>query len=250
MLLDRLDPTGFHLLRGAAIDAAAPLTAAGRAVVRTADSAEDAVAAYLFAGSQNQTLHTELTRARRALIQAKVTQDENGRLRRALKLVEGHPTTIATARLIGSDFASPRRFATLSAGTRQGVAPGQPVIAADGLVGRILESGAIASRVLLLTDSESAVPVRLVRDETPALMRGAGDGTVIVHALLPGAAPFRKGDVVTTSGAGGIYAPDIPVATIAVVNGDTAIAWPLANPATLDFAIVERPYQPEPASKP
>jgi rod shape-determining protein MreC len=117
----------------------------------------------------------------------------------------------------------------------------------DGLVGRILETGASASRVLLLTDADSTVPVRLVRNGLPALVRGRGDSTVSVTALLPGSRPFRRGDVVKTSGTGGIYPPGIPVAVVVLVDGDTAVGWPLAHPETLDFAMVLRPYLAQPA---
>jgi rod shape-determining protein MreC len=245
IFLSRVDPTGFGRLRGAAIDAGAPVSKAGRQVVRGAGSLEEQVQAYFFAARQNQALREELAVARRKLIETQALRLENAKLRRTLKLTEEARATVAVARLIGSDFTSARRFATLSAGTRQGVQPGQPVIAADGLVGRILEAGATASRVLLLTDGESTVPVRLARDGTPALIRGRGDGTLSIRSLMPGASPFKRGDVVLTSGTGGIYPPSVPVAVITQVDGDSAVAWPLASPDSLDFATVQELYQPD-----
>ena len=95
---------------------------------------------------------------------------------------------------------------------RPGVAPGQPVRAPDGLIGRVLETGRWASRVLLITDGASNVPVRLVRDGTPALAVGRGDGTIELRTLEVGQNPFRRGDIFVTSGTGGIFPPDIPVA--------------------------------------
>lgn len=244
VMLSQLDPNSFSQLRTTAFDASTPVAAAGRGVIRAAQNTEEAVTAYFRAGSQNTALREEMTRARRALIEAQTIKRQNAVLRRTLKLIDHHSETIVTARLIGSSLSSARRFATLAAGSGEGVEPGQPVISADGLVGRILDSGHSASRVLLLTDGESAVPVRLTRNGVPALARGRGDGTVRIGALLPGAHPFRKGDVVATSGTGGIYPPDVPVAIITQVDGDSAIAWPLANPETLDFAVVRTPYQP------
>jgi rod shape-determining protein MreC len=244
VMLNRLDPVGFAALRAAAIDVTAPLTGTGRSLIRGVQTAEDNITAYFRAGSQNQTLRAEMAKARRGLIEAQTLRRQNIQFRKLLKLIEHDSETVVTARLIGSSLSAARRFGTLAAGARDGVRPGEPVISTDGLVGRVLEVGNSASRVLLLTDPESTVPTRLIRSGVAALARGRGDGRLQITSLLPGARPFRKGDVVTTTGTGGLYPPDVPVAVITDVEGDTAIAWPLANPATVDFAVVRKPYQP------
>lgn len=244
VMLNRLDPEGFSSLRAVALDVTAPITGAGRSGIRSIQNVEDYVTGYFRAGNQNQALRKEMAQARRDLIEAKTLRRQNTQLRKLLKLVEHRSETVVTARLIGSSLTSARRFGTLAAGVRDGVRPGQPVISVDGLVGRVLEVGNSASRILLLTDGESTVPVRLIRSGTAALARGRGDGRLLVTSLLPGSRPFRKGDVVTTTGTGGLYPPDVPVAVITEVEGDTALAWPLANPATVDFGVVQKPYQP------
>jgi rod shape-determining protein MreC len=114
----------------------------------------------------------------------------------------------------------------------------------DGLVGRVLEAGRWAARVLLVTDGASNVPVRLVRDGTPAIAVGRGDGTIELRTLEVGANPFRVGDVLVTSGIGGIFPPNIPVARVVRLQGDTAFARPIEDPGRADFAIVQRVYQP------
>ena len=101
---------------------------------------------------------------------------------------------------------------------------------ADGLIGRVIETGRWASRVLLVTDGASNVPVRLVRDGTPAIATGHGDGTIDLKTLEVGRNPFRRGDVLVTSGVGGVYPPDIPVAVVVRVEGDRTVAKPLADP--------------------
>jgi rod shape-determining protein MreC len=244
VMLSRLDPAGFSMLRSTAIDVTAPVAGVGRVVVTGVQKIEEGVTAYFRAGYQNKALRAEMRHARRALIEAQSVRRQNIQLRKTLKLVDHHSETVVTARLIGSSLSSARRLATLAAGAGDGVRPGQPVISADGLVGRVLETGKSASRVLLLTDAASTVPVRLVRNGVAALARGRGNGTVRITSLLPGARPFREGDIVTTSATGGIYPPDVPVAVITSIDGDSAIAWPLANPETVDFAVVRQPYKP------
>ena len=239
-----IDPRAFATIKGGALDATAPVGAAGRSVVRFIGGIGDGIANYVRAGSQNARLHRQLAEARRELVRRQAQDYENRRLRALLGLARGAQDEVTVARIVGSSFASPRRLATLSAGASAGVEIGQPVRSPDGLIGRVLETGRWASRVLLVTDGASSVPVRLPRDGTPAIAVGRGDGTIELRTLEVGQNPFRPGDVLVTSGIGGIFPPDVPVARVIRIEGDTAIARPAADPARIDFAIVQRVYQP------
>lgn len=239
-----IDPRGFAAIKGAALDISAPVGGAGRSVVRFIGGIGDTIGDYFRAGSQNDRLRRELAEARRELTQRQAQDFENRRLRALLGLAQGIADEVAVARITGSSFESPRRLATLSAGSGSGVEVGQPVRSPDGLIGRVLETGRWASRVLLITDGASSVPVRLPRDGTPAIAVGRGDGTIELRTLEVGQNPFRVGDVLVTSGIGGLFPPDVPVARVSAIRGDTAIARPVADPARLDFAVVQRAYQP------
>lgn len=239
-----IDPRGFAAVKGAALDATAPISAGGRSVVRFFTGSGEAIAAYVQAGSQNQRLERELRDARRQIIEAQAIRSENRRLRQVLGLAAATENEVAVARIVGSSFDSPRRLATLMAGASSGVRVGQPVRAPDGLIGRVLETGRWASRVLLITDGESNVPVQLPRTGRPALAVGRGDGSIELRTLEVGANPFRVGDILVTSGTGGIFPPNIPVARVTALDGDSAVAAPLADPARIDFALVLRMFSP------
>ena len=71
------------------------------------------------------------------------------------------------------------------------------------------------------------------------------DGAIDVRPLEVGRNPFRRGDIIITSGTGGLYPPVVPVARVVKLQDDWAIALPLADPATTSFAIVEPPFEPE-----
>ena len=196
-------------------------------------------------------MEAELRQNRAALIEAKATARENYRLKRLSHLIGNNPGAIVSAQLIASTGASARRYATLSAGASQGVTGGQPVRTSEGLVGRVVAAGRVTARVLLITDGGAVVPVRRLSDGQPALATGRGDGGLDIRALQAGSNPFKAGDVFVTSGAGGIYPPDIPVALAKIERRDFTIARPLADPARLDFAIVLPPYvAPDPALLP
>lgn len=250
LLLAHFDPRSFTTVRGAAIDMGAWLTGTARIAVRGAAEASAEVDAYFDAAAQNRRLKQELAVERRRAIAAKALVLENARLKKLARVVEHLPTPLLSARIVGSSASGQRRFATLAAGRRDGVGPGMPVRSPEGLIGRVFEAGQFASRVLLLTDGESAVPVRVTRNGSAALMTGRGDGYVELRGLSVGGQPFHRGDLAVTSGTGGIYAPNIPVAVVTSVHGDRATAVPLANPATVDFGVVYPIYQPPAEDRP
>jgi rod shape-determining protein MreC len=238
ILIARFDPLAFEGIRGLALDATTPVSALTRPIVRGSGSVASDVGGYFGAVSENKRLHEQLDQARRDLIQARVLAFENVRLKRTLRLVGGQTQPIVAARIVGSDLSGTRRFATLAAGSDDGIAPGQPVRSADGLVGRIAEVGGHAARIVLLTDGGSAVPLRVARTGEPALAEGRGDGALEIHSTTVGGPGFRRGDLLVTSGVGGVYPPDLPVAIVTGTSGEIATARPLADPAKLDFAVV------------
>lgn len=255
LLLSRLDPRAFGTLRGVVVDAGALFAGIGRTAIEAGQAAGDAMDAYVTAGSQNALLKQQLAAERRAVIASRTIAAENARLKKLVRLSEHLPKPILSARLIGSTPTGQRRFAILSAGNADGVRPGMAVRSPEGLIGRVFESGIFASRILLLTDGETAVPVKVVRNGLPALATGQGDGTMEIRGLTAGGRQFRRGDLAVTSGTGGVYTPNIPVAVVTEVRGDRAIARPLADPARADFAVVypifqalitEMPVQPKP----
>jgi len=245
VLIARFDPLAFQGIRGLALDMTAPIATATRPIVRGGGSLASDIGDYFNAASENRALRSQLADAQRGLIQARVLAFENARLKRTLKLVGDQSQPIVAARIVGSDLSGTRRFATLAAGRADGVETGEPVRAADGLVGRIAEVGAHASRIVLLTDGGSAVPLRSVRTGEAALGEGRGEGTIEIHSTVVGGPGFRRGDLLVTSGVGGVYPPDLPVGVVTSASGEIATAIPLAQPAKLDFALV-LPQAPAP----
>lgn len=239
----RFDPAGHAAIQSVFADLTAPVAIAGRNVSGGVADAYEGVAAYIDAGSKNRALDAELRGARARLIEAQAIERENHRLKRLARVVETSRDPVVAARLIASTGANVHRYATLSAGSRNGVVSGQPVRSSEGLVGRVVAAGQVTARVLLIIDSGNVVPVKRLSDGLPALATGRGDGALIIRALQAGGNPFKQNDLLITSGAGGIYPPGVPVAVVRALTNDAAIARPLADPARLDLAIVERPFQ-------
>ena len=244
-VLSVADPVGFAALRVAAHEITAPVARTSRSVIGSISGIDDAVSAYVGAGSQNRRLRTELADTRRELVATSTLQEENRQLKMLLKLQEADKTAIANGYLLTSASTSSKRIALLSIGRNVGIASGQPVRGADGLIGRILSSGPSVSQVLLLTDVDNIIPIRRARDGLPALSSGRGNGDLDIRTLNIANNPFKPGDILVTSGTGGLYPPNIPVAIVVRRTAEGALARPLADPAKVDAVSVMRPYSPD-----
>ncbi|MAW89653.1 MAG: rod shape-determining protein MreC [Altererythrobacter sp.] len=240
-------PTLFGGPRGVAQDTASPATETVAAARTGSKSLWDSISGYYRAGSKNAELKREVELARIRLEEAEALRQENVRLKGLLDLHDEERKPVAVARLIGSSSSSTRRFAYLGAGSDDGVRVGMPVRSARGVVGRILETGKLSSRVLLLTDSESVLPVRRAGDETVAFAEGRGDSILRIKLINLGINPLKKNDMFVTSGAGGYYAPGIAVAIVTELTDDGALARIVSDPAAADYVSVEEIYEPEAA---
>jgi rod shape-determining protein MreC len=244
LALSLFAPQSYAAVRGAALDVTAPITGALSEVTTTATGLVSGAGNYWDAANQNGELKKQRAALMRRMVEARAILEENQQLKAALQLRESGTGAVATGRVVGSSFESPRRFAVISVGTSDGVAIGMPVRAPEGLIGRVVEAGMLASRVLLVTDRANIVPARILKGGQPVISTGRGDGTIDVRPLEVGKNPFKPGDIIITSGTGGLYPPLVPIAKVVRLDDDGAIAIPIADPSRVSFAVVFPPYEP------
>ena len=238
-ILSYADPVGFNRLRLVLVEATAPVSRGINIGANGSSSFTDEVRAWWRAGSQNSELREELQRRRRQVIRAQGLEVENAELRQLLGLTRGEVRPVAVAQLLNSSGSSTRRYAVIDAGSTDGVRTGQPVRSADGLVGRTLEVGPTVARVLLLTDHLNVVPARRANDGLPVLVQGRGDELLDVRPLNAASNPLKVGDVLHTSGSGGLYQPRTPIGIIVRLTQEGGLARPLANPGSSAGVIIE-----------
>ncbi len=129
------------------------------------------------------------------------------------RVVEEAETQFVTARVMANSSGAFVRSVLVNAGRQQNVRPGYPAVNGDGLVGRIVDAGDSAARVLLLTDLNSRVPVRVGKSGTRAILIG-DNGPAPRLDYLPANAKVASGDTVATSGAGGLFPPGLRVGVV------------------------------------
>lgn len=250
LALSTVNPPAFSALRSAAAELTAPVSTGMANVVGGIAAVPGAIGDYFGVKSENARLRKQLAAQHELLMRARLLSYDNHRLKHLLELRDRSTATVAAARLISSSASSTRRFALLNAGFRQGIAPGMPVSGPHGVIGRILETGPDTARVLLITDPESAIPVRRTRDGVPAIANGRGDALLEIHPVSLVDKPFKVGDVLLSSGTGGLYPPDIPVARVIGLDRDGALAVPFEKADTLDYAIVQQAFFRAPPAPP
>lgn len=250
LLLSTFNPPAFAAVNGFFREITTPV-ASGLTWVRTSvASVPGGVSSYWNVRGENARLKKQIADDTLLVERARTLNQENRHLREMLKLRDVSTDAVAIARLVASSVTSTRRYATLNAGTWQGVKVGQPVRQPDGLIGQIIEASPNTARVLLIVDSESIVPVRRTRDGLPAIATGRGDGLLDIRSASVATMIFQPGDTFVTSGTGGIFSPNIPVARVIRTSRDIAVAEPSANPDALDFALVQATFLPDPTPTP
>lgn len=205
--------------------------------------------------SENSRLRKRLADARSRARAAGPALRENKQLKEldALPFVGGVPTV--TTQVVA---ASPGNFVSsveLNKGTDAGIAIGNPVVAGQGLVGRITSATKRRSTVLLLTDPESEVGVRFATTGGTGLAKGRAGSNLLTLDFVSPDVDVTKGDVVSTAGLQNAAFPaGLPVATVVSVEksaGDLdqkITLRPLLNASRLDFLDVLR--WPEVAAAP
>jgi rod shape-determining protein MreC len=121
------------------------------------------------------------------------------------------------ASVIGRDPSPFLSYVIINIGSDQGLLPGMPVVTDRGLVGRVDAVIGEAARVQLITDSTSTVDVRLQSSNTEAILDGSVTGGLSLD-MISQTATVTVGDVVLTSGLGGIFPPNLLVGQVVSVR--------------------------------
>lgn len=134
------------------------------------------------------------------------------------RVVQEPQTNFVTARVIADSSGAFVRTVIISAGEKQNVKSGYPVIDANGLVGRVVETGPDTSRVLLASDLNSRIPVTIGRNGVRGILAG-DNGAQPRLTYVPAGSDIAVGDDVATSGTGGFFPRGLRIGT---VTGDLA----------------------------
>jgi rod shape-determining protein MreC len=193
---------------------------------------------------ENQRLKQENARLRQWQSAALLLDERLKRYQLLLNAVPDPALNARTARVIGRASHPFLDTMIIDAGKGQGIKPGQAVVDARGMIGRIFLSGERTSWVLLLTDLNSRIPVTLHPGNIQAIMAGDNSPNPTLETLATTTQP-KAGDQVVTSGDGGLIPPGIPVGVLIQSGGGFRVALLADAAASQDVRIVDFKLPPE-----
>ncbi len=205
-----------------------PLVQAVRLPQQLWDTAELALSRQARLLKDNTELKRQLSNARMNLLQLEVLQQENRRLRQLMRMREQLPLHTTAAFVININNGSQRHRAVIDRGQNDGVYVGQTVLDLHGLAGQVETVELASAHVILITDPQHALPVEVLRTGLRGIAYGQGTGQLLLPEIAK-SADVQPGDVLITSGFGGVFPRGLKVAQVTTVNPSQNSAFQQAS---------------------
>ncbi len=162
---------------------------------------------------------------------------ENGALRGLQEALPPVADRWLAAEIVTLQVNTLRQRMLLNRGAVNGVFRAQAVLDDKGLIGQTTHVGPWSAEVILITDPEHATPVRIERTGLRTIAVGAGDTSTLALPYLPANADIKAGDLLLTSGLGGVFPAGYPVAKVTEVHRDAV--QPLAQVRAAPLAHID-----------
>jgi rod shape-determining protein MreC len=231
MLLDHRDQ---HLVRvRQALDVVVyPVRIAVDLPSRTWYSLRDTFATRDALIAENQQFRRERLETESRLQKLEVLERENARLRELLDSTARVGSRVLVAEILSVDPRPYRQRFWLNRGLVDGVYVGQALIDAQGVVGQVERVGPLTSEAVLITDADHTIPVSVNRSSVRTIAYGTGDSSQLRLPHLTNNADIVVGDLLISSGLGGVFPPGYPVGRVLEVTlrPDQGFAEVIAEP--------------------
>jgi rod shape-determining protein MreC len=169
------------------------------------------------ARKENEQLRHLVNRLNTEVVKNREAVHSNERLQKLLNLKDAVQAPTIVASIIGDDVTPWFRTVIIDRGAVDGVREGMPVIAAEGVVGRIVRVAANSSRLLLVTDHASAIAATVQRSRARGVVKGKSGGICSLDFSQRGE-DVKVGDVIVTSGIGGVFPKGLPLGEVTMVK--------------------------------
>ena len=206
-----------HGARRVTLEVTAPIARIGTFVtspIRSIGSFFDGIGA---SQERVQTLEQQNQELRARLAELEEARQENERLRALVDFAEERKFAKLGAEVIRRPISIWEGVIVIDRGSSDGIEPGMPVIAAQGLVGQVADVAAHSSSVRLVTDQMSGVAAIVQSSRTPGVVRGSVEGSLSFDFIDRNYLPVA-GDVAITSGIGGVYPGGIVIGDVVSVD--------------------------------
>ncbi len=188
--------------------------------------------------AENLELHHQVLQLTEENLRLRQSQGDLARMRSLLSYSEELPTPTIMAQVVMLDTSSRFKSIIINCGTEAGVEVNDPVVNANGLLGRIVLTTHDMAKVQLITDSNSAVGCLIERTRRQGVVHGDGSSAAQM-ADIPVLADVVVGDVVSTAGIDGIYPKGIPVGRVIRTDQGKSLFKAVWLLPAVDFSSIE-----------
>lgn len=187
---------------------------------------------------ENERLRAEINRYQALTVNYREALATNGRLRKLLEFKEQLSQPTVTARIIGRDPSQWFKTFSIDRSSNDGISKGMPVVTVEGVVGQILDGGTRRAKVLQAIDPNSAIEVLIQDSRTQGIIKGTGDSYRLHYVLKNNR--INPGDLLITSGLGGVFPKGLPVGTVtSVVSNRRGMFLDIEVEPVVDFTRLE-----------
>ncbi|MBN9343352.1 MAG: rod shape-determining protein MreC [Holosporales bacterium] len=209
----------FSSIRAIIFDHTSIMTKFITSPIRSIAEVKTWIDSYLKIHHKNKKLEIKLKQMEEWALKAHALALENQQLRQLLKISPDPQMSYITAPVLGIVQAPYTKTIVLGAGSKKGIKLRQPVVMGQHIVGRIVEVSEQASRVLLIQDVNSHIPVILEKSKVQGIASGNDESHLIIK-FFEMEAKAEIGELIFTSGVGGIYPKGYLVGRVAYQNGE------------------------------
>ena len=237
MFIGKADLVAMRDLRMSSNDFLAPVIDFVSAPIRGVETMAEGIRTVASLRAENVRLQAENDLLQRWRRRAEILESENQQLRSVTGTVSDEIRSLITARAVTAPGGSFAHTILIAIGDESGIAAGDPVITSNGLVGIVYEVGRAYARVLMISDINARIPVMLASSSWPGLTIGRND-EYLELAFLPAEARPEVGELVLTSGHGGILPAGLAVGRVDRVDGDDIRVRPAVEFRNLGYVSV------------
>ena len=167
-----------------------------------------------------KTLEDENLKLKIQLQEYQSLKDENLRLRKISEASTKISEKQTLAKVINNKAHPSKKIITIDKGKKDGVFIGQNVLGLKGLIGQIIESSYLSSKVLLISDLNSNIPAQITRTGEKIIIKGKDTSNELDIPFAPINMDLKLGDVISTSGMANRFKANIPIGKISSINND------------------------------
>jgi len=235
--LDNAKLKPIEILRSFINDGIYRISAISSSPIKFSGATKDFFIKHIFVYKENEKLKNEIEELKNKNFETLYLRTENNKLQNILQLEKESPYIAVNAKVILDKDSPYLNSIIVNKGGNSGIKLGMPVLSEGGLVGRIVEVNFVSSRILLLNDLNSRIPVVISPKGSQAILAGVGKRQPSLQYLPENFELSDKENLVFTSGKDGVLFPGIPVGK-ATLDDDKISVKLFSDPEQIIFVSI------------